>query len=375
MFLHTDRGTMDPIASHSLEKSFPKIRNKLPAILGVSYPQVNMLAYHSYLGGVHWIVRVPRIIARPHEEFSSVVCVPSGADFVRNLQTSTPLNVARSPWRADSTRIEYVKTEGDLIRIGLSQRPRLEGISNFEFSGKSPMQLHFVNGVVDLKFDITDVFGSTRTIAIYHNGYSPAVLGIKAGKQLYHLHHVSFDGFRTNFTFRYRRSNMNTVTLYLRSPAELYKIGGLVEKPNLAMRGSARTFRVESIEISRSYEKRMIAGGRKYQIGRVGAEIALAIAAKLGLKDVILRDPSLGGKDLYSKDLSSIIQARMLTSTQYASGEDGRTEQILLQLARLIRKLKVDFGYNPLARSGYAVLSYLDNSRKILAIVIEVRRH
>jgi len=174
------------------------------------------------------------------------------------------------------------------------------------------MQLHFVNGVVDLKFDVADVFGSTRTLAVYHDGYSPAVLGIKAGKQLYHLHHVSFDGFRTNFTFRYRRNNMNTVTLYLRSPAELYKIGSLVEEPDLGMRGSARTFRVESIKISRSYEKRMIAGGRRYQIGRVGAEIALAIAAKLGLKDVILRDPSFGGKDLYSKDLSSIIQARML---------------------------------------------------------------
>lgn len=185
---------------------------------------------------------------------------------------------------------------------------------------------------------------------------------------------MSFDGFRTDLTFRYRRSNLNSVTLYVKSPAELYKIGSATEDSSLAILGASRAFQIESIEPTRDYERSMIESGRRYKIGRVGAEIALAIAQKLGLENIILRDPSQGGKDLYTKDLSSIIQARMLTSTRAAVGSEAIKQQLLVQLSRLVRKLKVDFGYNPPARKGCDMLSFVDARQKIRAIVLEVPR-
>jgi hypothetical protein len=70
---------------------------------------------------------------------------------------------------------------------------------------------------------------------------------------------------------------------------------------------------VNDIKLARDTERYYLIRGRKYDIGRIGAEIAFTIATRvLGLGDVVLSEPFKGGKDLYTKDREAVIQSRLL---------------------------------------------------------------
>ena len=126
--------------------------------------------------------------------------------------------------------------------------------------------------------------------------------------------------------------------------------------------------------MNRQLEKTMLASGSEYDLGRLGAEIAYTIAnEKLGLRDVVIVEPSQRGADLFTKDGQVVMQARLLRSTQYADPKDlGVIFQS--QLADLAEQLKVSFKLNPSAHTGYVMLSYLDNQGNIRTIVVEAPR-
>lgn len=110
-----------------------------------------------------------------------------------------------------------------------------------------------------------------------------------------------------------------------------------------------------------------------YAHGRIGAEIAYAAAIKqLGLRQLILSEPSAGGKDLYTKDGQVMVQARLLTKP--GPLQPGRPRRTLRTHAgRMVRKLRQDFTYNREARVGYAVLSFLNpKTDSVVATILEV---
>jgi hypothetical protein len=90
------------------------------------------------------------------------------------------------------------------------------------------------------------------------------------------------------------------------------------------------------------------------------------------LKGLVLPDPNSPGKDLYTTDGTVVIQARILTRTSALN--TSRLENVLDgQISRLINKLRQDFDYNPNAKVGYAILSYLD-AAIIRSRIVKVKR-
>ncbi len=93
--------------------------------------------------------------------------------------------------------------------------------------------------------------------------------------------------------------------------------------------------------------------------------------SKLGLKDIILEEPSVGGRDLYTRDNSVAIQARLLVSIRQ-SKLLGAIQSALLDM---VDKLRQDYGYQPNMKDGYAILPYIDPTDGMLkTIIVEVPR-
>jgi hypothetical protein len=111
------------------------------------------------------------------------------------------------------------------------------------------------------------------------------------------------------------------------------------EYTNLMQGRYTSAYQIDNVVMVRNLEKAMFAGGSSYDRGRIGAEIAYVIADKnLGLKNIVLEEPSKGGRDLYTQDNTVAIQARLLRDfTQ------GSREQLIQQaLFDLSDKLQQD---------------------------------
>lgn len=119
----------------------------------------------------------------------------------------------------------------------------------------------------------------------------------------------------------------------------------------------------------RDLEKAMLSYGTTYTLGRLGAEIAYVVGDKyLGLKNIILEEPSKGGRDLYTQDNTVAIQARLLTDFT----QDSREKLVRQALFDLADKLQEDYRNQPQMRDGYAILSYLDADGSLKTIILEV---
>jgi hypothetical protein len=121
-------------------------------------------------------------------------------------------------------------------------------------------------------------------------------------------------------------------------------------------------------------EYEMATAGSPSDVARIGAEIAYTVAVeKLGLKDVIMYDPSRAGADLITKDGNVVIEARMFqrTSTQV---EPMLNDIIKGELIQMVEKIQSDFKAYDSAQIGYVIFSYVDNSGMIHTIVLEVQK-
>jgi len=129
-------------------------------------------------------------------------------------------------------------------------------------------------------------------------------------------------------------------------------------------------FMVDHIEMERLLESSMLYHGSTYVVGRLGSEIAYVIAdSKLGLKDVVLEEPSVGGRDLYTRDNTVAIQARLLAYVNPAKVE----ATIQKELLNLVNKLGQDYDNQPDMKDGFAILSYVDPADGMLkSLIVEV---
>ena len=218
---------------------------------------------------------------------------------------------------------------------------------------------------------IIDAFGNENRIRLQQTGQGKAGWGVKLGRPYLPVALVSFDGARLRIAYEYSKGISATV-LYLHRPYRFYSLGKLISgPPTLRPENASRFYQVTSVQPLRELEMSLIRLGNNYEHGRVGAEIAGAVLTqKFGCPDVILAEPARGGKDLYSKDKSVVVQSRLLV---YLPESWWRAE-IQRQLKQMVRKLKVDFSYTSQAKLGYAVLSFIREGR-IKALIAEVRRH
>ncbi len=215
------------------------------------------------------------------------------------------------------------------------------------------------------------MFGQARTMRVYHNGYSTPRLGVNSGSEFITVSLLSSDGVRLRIAYGSRAA-----TLYLKDPSPAYVLTEMVEKGlsfQINRQGVSRVFQIDRVTVTGQADE-MLRSDSEYVHGRLGAETAYVISTqKLGLKDVVLRDPALGGPDLFTKDGKVIIEARMLTDTSGGAPKDIAPE-LQDQLSKLVGRLNDDFGspYNQSATKGYAILSYLDEQGLITTIIVEV---
>jgi hypothetical protein len=185
---------------------------------------------------------------------------------------------------------------------------------------------------------------------------------------------ISHDGSRVSIVTRAGTEN-STATIYVSDPANLYSIGEIDKRYDAhRLKGVSELYRIGDVVYRREIEGMMRDSQSAYAHGRVGSELAYAVAMqKLKLGPVTLNEPSRGGKDLASNDGKAAIQARLLTKTKVAS-DPRRKVQIQIALKSLVRKVRQDFEFNPALCAGYAILSYLDCTGETRILVARICR-
>lgn len=373
LWRYSDAGSAKYVDSNFLRTVVRGFRAGEPALLKVNYFTSGKYAYHSYSGGQRWVIRTPRVAARPGEITRASVELLTRKKFVNDVPNFILETPSGLPWAPLSARITKVSLKHESLLLQVVQSPILEGVKSFSMEGITQDTLRFVNGRVDLQFQVSDTFGRGRKFALYYDGRGEPNLGIKAGRQFYKIHMIFFDGLRLKVIFRYRTSNFNIVTMYMTHPSRFYELGELSQRNlGFTLPSQSRTFTLGNVTPTRRLEKAIVMHGSKYELGRIGAEIAYAIAVeRLGLKDIILEDPSRGGKDLHTEDCSVVIQSRILSRTRYED-MDSLKKDLQTELTRLLAKLGQDFHYNPQARKGYAMLTYVSQFGRLWTILVEI---
>ena len=123
------------------------------------------------------------------------------------------------------------------------------------------------------------------------------------------------------------------------------------------------------IELRRRLDRTKFELGTVYDQGRLGSEIAYSIGIKhLRLTNLVIEEPSKGGRDLHTTDGRVAMQARLLRDTPIERFENVIRSSML----RLVNKLRQDYRYNREMNNGYAVLSFRDAAGVIRSIVSKV---
>jgi hypothetical protein len=182
---------------------------------------------------------------------------------------------------------------------------------------------------------------------------------------------VSFDTYRLRFASLSSPSNIDIATIYAKLPLQLYSLGDMAEKPQpFSVPYASKVFQIDHVDMTRQLEGEMRNLGTSYDRGRLGAEIAYTVATeKLGLKGLIMHEPSVGGNDLENPDGTAIIQARMLASTNDPTADINA--KLRSDLSQMTTKLHDGFKIYPQA-TGYAILTYADQNDTNRVIIVEV---
>ncbi|MDV3277666.1 MAG: hypothetical protein LYZ69_04270 [Nitrososphaerales archaeon] len=292
-------------------------------------------------------------------------------EFVRNLtklRFNNEVGARLAPLSAEMN--DFIADNGE-FRARVLQQPAVEGTSQFGIRGLLSEDFAVYNGKPRLAFRLTDRFNQAREFAVYHDGASPPLLGIKDGREFRKVKLIFHDGIRLRVVYKKFRE-FNRSTIYTGDSSQLYSVNiGSSFIPHLRKESTA--FAVD-VKLSRKLEHKMLVGGTAYDHGRLGAEIAYTIARRLlKLEEVIIAEPSIGGKDLYTIDSRIAMQARLIFDfTQFRPL--SMKEALSTQTGLLLRKLSQDFAYNASMAEGYAILSYVDSNRDLKSIVIKRSR-
>ena len=348
-----------------LERHVSGLKTGKKTMLAVHYLGTGKSAYHQYEGGPNWMATTPTCIGRPGQSFSISAKVHTKHDFLRHIPCISMKNRANFSWLPSSGRLLRVSRSGS--RLEIEQKPSLEGISNFAVPIETANVLGFAPGKgCFLEMTLSDFFARKRRMRFYHDGCSEAWLGLRRGRRYPRISLASYDGVRLRLA--YSSPAIRVATVYLGDPASIYTItftGDSARSPQM----NSRLFPLGtySTKLDRGTEREMLLTRYRYPHGRIGSEVAYAIARKeLGFGSLVLNDPSEGRADMTAEDGKVIFENRLVTITR-AMSEESRERQIDFQLGRLELRLRSDLAYYRVARVGYIFLSYLseDNLRTL----------
>ncbi len=373
VYLYSDAGKVERIRASSLEGAVPGFVAGHESLMELRILKSNTIVYSSYQGGATWNPSVPTDVASSGNVVSVGVEVLTLDKYMKNLFPATLGNEQGFSFMPNTVELTKFTLTGNNLEIQVIQDP-VEGISAFTLKGKIIQPLDFDKGDIILPFSVQDFFGETRLFKIHHDGHTAPWVGIEAGSTFPRASFLSFDGIRLRVVYVLSQDQIKLATIYMGDPSTLYALGGTIQTLPIDTGGANSAFMIERVTFNRQLERLMLNSDSDYIHGRLGAEVAYAVAKnRLGLSDVVIEEISKGGKDLYTVDGKVVIQARLLTQTK-ALSTDEVNGILRAQLNDLVTKLKQDFRYNQSATTGYAFLSYLDNDGVLKTIVVEIPR-
>ena len=335
----------------------------------------SFFSYHTYKGGNEFRPVLPRDQSAPGEDVIISLEQLSRESFVSGIPSFELENRRNVRWAADRVVLESFAIADDKIRIEVVQDHPLANLSYFTMTGIIDAYPGVSNqhGGVYLQFKLADYIGRVWKMRIRHDGLNPPQIQINRGAGCESVSLLSFDGFRLRVHYG-RQSAVSTC--YAKPPSE--ELYGLVQPRsysgrhlNLVQGKCSYAMIVDSVILHRELEGTMLREGSVYDQGRIGSEIAYLCGAKyLGLRKLVIEEPSRGGKDLYSTDAQVAIQTRMISTRRRRDFGLCIQEELL----KLTRKLRQDFKYNPWMARGYAILSFVDYDEVIRTLLLEVPR-
>jgi len=358
MYLRTDHDTMSFLRASLLQESISGFRIGQKALLKVCYVGTGKSVYHHYEGGTIWMATAPIDVGRPGRRLSVSAKLLTRSEFVRDAPVIALRNEANFSWLPMECKILRI-SDGRSFHIQVQQRPAVEGISRFDVPLEPAENLGFAPGKgCYLETRLWDFFGRPREVRIYHDGHSPAWVGLRQGRKHPRVSFLSFDGVRLRLA--YGSPDIRVASVYLAEPTTLYSL-----EPTKLLEGSAldrlpwKPSSSYHIGLRRETEREMLASRYRYPHGRIGSEVAYSIASQeLGFKDTVLNDPSGGGADMMASEGGVVFESRLITITE-AMPRNAIERQILFELRRLRSRLRSDLRFYRSARIGYAILSFV----------------
>lgn len=297
------------------------------------------------------------------EEFPCSIDILTLAQFLNGIGDFTLRNDVRARWTSDASRLRLEPKEKGLW-MRCHQTPSIEGCTDFDLSAGIVSIFRRYDGYARLDFTITDFLENHRTLALFHDGRMSPWLGIKSGRCFSRVFMISSDGVRVRVIYG-RSREFNVAVLYNSDPSALYSIGWTTSSGANPAPSNEDVPVMGKVKLVRTLEQRMVSQGTAYDHARLGAEIAYKVANELlRLDNVVLFEPSRGGKDLVSSDGEVVIQARMLVRTRDQISQRLK-DDVTRNMRNFLAKLGQDFRYNTSARRGLAVLTYLDDSNTL----------
>lgn len=330
-------------------------------------------SYHVYNGGSTFGPTLPE------EQISGGVVIPvsmsllTADSFVRSLPRFQMTNAGGMIWGASRVIVNEFSLHDNKLTLNILQDSPFVDIGEFTitgtvngYPGSSPQY-----GGIFLQFALSDCFRRTTDMRIQFDGFSAPTLQILRRRSFYKASLISFDGFRFFVVY----SSGHVATVYLKAPTdEIYALGNMNPYSgsylNRVIGRYASAFQIE-VTIRRSLEANMLMHNSEYDIGRLGSEIAYVVATnKLGLHGLVIQEPSVGGRDLYTHDNSVAIQTRFLVNLD-PSQRDATIKDSLLNV---VKKLQQDYANQDRMIEGYAILTYVDMDDSMKALVLNVPR-
>jgi hypothetical protein len=365
-----ERGSERRIAASALQGAFPGVRAGDQLFLKVSYEKTPYWSYHHFRGGPYWVPKAAEGVA-PVGAFTGIVVERLGRErFVKDFGSLLLINDTHPSLMTSDATVQP-QLGGEEVLLNVWQEPSLQGISDFTIGGAAST-LKFSNGAVYLDFVITDWFGRGRTLTMLSDGSRYKALGVKVGSYYAKLGFVSCDGVRERLVARENAAGAKLVTLYRHDPASLYRLGSMARsKLGFWIDDAADVYEVNDIGLQRDYERKLLDDGPRYEMARLGTEIAYAIMKeKFNLKNVIFSEPSRPGADLHTKDGVVVGESRLARITKALTGEELES-QIRRDITQMFWKLKYDLKHS-LAERGYAVFSFVGSRASLKSLVIQV---
>ena len=377
-YLYTDAGTARQIKASFLEGRVPGFKAGQPAFLKVTYKEASAVFYHYYTGGDSWNPQVPVGIAKYGDVVTISIQILTRDDFVNSIPLMDFVNDKGVPYVGTLTRMTDHTLVGDQFTMRFTQDPPIEMDMQFAITGELAQSMGWssMSGPYLDVYVTPDVFNDQETIRLYFDGYNPPSLGLIRGAVFDDVYDIANDGVRLRIV--YADSGLHATTLYpVYVPSVLYTTTDLVpyDLP-YDVAGYSQSFIINNVGTTRILEQQMAYEGGTNDVGRIGAEIAYTVATqKLGLENVVMQDPSLGGADLFTPGHDVVIESRMLQRTMGQSG-NAIKDDVTGELNQMVGRLNSDFQYyekqGTRPTAGYAIFTYIVDQNTIKTIVLEV---